>query len=124
MTFEAEWTRCAPWIQAALDASGRTHDLTDVETMVRNREARFWAGANAALVTTIEEFPRRKVLQLWLAGGDLEELVSDMRPRVEDWAREQGCESVWIVGRAGWARQLSAEGYAPAACIVAKDLRA
>jgi hypothetical protein len=121
-TFEAEWARCGPWLQAALDHSGDTHTLTDVEAMVRRRDARFWAGRQAAMVTLIEDEPRQRRFIIWLAGGELSELVNEMRPAAEVWARLRGCQRVLIVGRPGWERALAAEGYAPLARLIAKEL--
>jgi hypothetical protein len=121
-TFEAEWARCGPWLQAALDHAGNTHELTDVEIMVRDGDARFWAGRQAAMVTVIETAPRQRRLLIWLAGGSLSELVEDLRPAAEAWARRRGCQCALIVGRPGWERALALQGYAPLARLIAKDL--
>lgn len=122
MTFEEEWARCSPWIEAALEHAGRTHALADVRAMVEARECRFWAGRDAAMVTEIVEHPRSTDLILWLAGGDLAELVDELRPMAEAWGRENGCDRVLIVGRDGWAKVLRAEGYSPVARLVMKEL--
>lgn len=119
MSFAAEWARCAPWLEAALAHAHGTHALSDVREMVERREARFWAGRRAAMVTEVHEFPRMRVLHFWLAGGDLAELRDEMRPLAEAWGREQGCTRATISGRRGWARAL---GYAPLAWTCAKEL--
>jgi hypothetical protein len=62
------------------------------------------------------------VLQLWLAGGDLGEIVNELVPRAEAWGREQGCDRVWIMGRDGWRRVLRASGYGAASTLLTKDL--
>jgi len=116
------WARCAPWLAAALDHAGRSHDLADVEEMVSQAEAQLWAGDRAAMVTLLEDEPRERRLLIWLAGGDLSELVNVLRPAAERWARGQGCRRVLIVGRPGWERALAPEGYAPLARIIAKEL--
>lgn len=117
--FEAEWTRCAPWIEAALEQGGGTHTVDDVKAAVCAREARFWAGRNAALVTRREDYPRFSVLMLWLGAGDLAELCDELRPMAEAYARDTGCRKVWIAGRPGWAR---AVGYEPAFAVCEREL--
>lgn len=117
--FEAEWARCAPWIEAALGEGIQTHSLDDVKADVVARQARFWAGQNAAAVTRIEAFPRLSIFTIWLAGGDLEELRETMLPQFEANARENGCRFAGIVGRKGWSRTL---GYKPIHYACAKEL--
>lgn len=117
-----DWARAAPWLQAALAHAGETHELSDVRVLVEAGDAQLWVGARAAMVTVIEDDPRERRLLIWLAGGDLEELVRGLRPAAEAWARGQGCRRALIIGRAGWERALAPEGYAPLARIIAKEL--
>jgi hypothetical protein len=119
---QADWVRCGPWLEAALAHAGRTHALADVRAMVDAGEAQAWTGARAAMVTVLEEDPRERRLLIWLAGGDLAELVERLRPAAEAWARTQGCRRVLVIGRPGWERALAPEGYAPLARIIAKEL--
>lgn len=102
--------------------AGGTHALADVWDMVASGQARFWPGAGAAMVTLMEEDPGERRLLIWLAGGDLNELVGRLRPAAEHWARGQGCRRVLVIGRPGWERALAPEGYAPLARIIAKEL--
>jgi hypothetical protein len=118
--FEAEWTRCAPWIGAALEYSGGSHDLEDVKAAVERGEARLWGWPNSAVVTELQNWPRGRFLLIWLAGGALDELRDVMLPQVEDYGREQGCDRVYVIGRSGWAKALP--GYRQVAVSVAKEL--
>jgi hypothetical protein len=122
VSFEATWARAVPYLDAALAHAGRTHDLSDVEALVRRGEAQFWAATKSALISVVEDDPRERRLLIWLAGGDLHELSAEVLPRVEAWARTQGCRRLLIVGRAGWERVLKPQGYAPLARLIAKDL--
>jgi hypothetical protein len=118
----ADWLRCGAYLDAALEHAGRTHALADVAAMIDRGEAQIWPGRRAALVTIVEDDPQERRLLLWLAGGELDELVGDLRPRAEAWARAQGCRRALIIGRRGWERALAPEGYAPLARIIAKEL--
>lgn len=120
--FASEWTRCRPWIEAALEYDGGLHEIGDIEAAITAGEAQFWPGENSAVVTQFWEFPRAKALNFWLAGGDLDELVRDMRTQIEPWARAHGCTRTVIAGRPGWSRALRACGYAPLWTALGKDL--
>ena len=122
MSFEAEWARCAPWLDAALEHAGRTHSLEDVEAAVARGEARFWPGAGSALVAAVEQDPGERRLLIWLAGGARDELETQLLPLAEAWGRARGCRRALVIGRAGWERTLRTKGYAPLARIIAKDL--
>jgi hypothetical protein len=120
MTFETEWARCSAWLQAALDATPAGHTLDDVKALVERREARLWSGRASAMVTELQVWPQEKWLLFWLAGGDLDELVNELRPMAEDYARENGCSRSIIIGRPGWERALT--GYRRVAVSLAKEL--
>jgi hypothetical protein len=122
VNFTAEWARCGPWLQAALDHAGGTHRLEDVLALVLEGGARLWAGRDAALVAAIEDDPCERRLLIWLAGGEREELEAELLPRAEGWGRARGCRRALVIGRAGWERTLKAKGYAPLARLIAKDL--
>jgi hypothetical protein len=118
--FEREWTRCAPWIEAALDHAGSAHGIEDVKALVERRECRFWAWPNCACVTEAQIWPKAKWLLIWLAGGDLNELLTDVLPQIEAYAVEEGCSRVWLVGRPGWERVMPT--YKRAAVTLMKEL--
>ena len=122
MSFEAEWARCAPWLDGALDHAGRTHGLDDVKALVAEGVARFWPGRGCALVAVLEVDPLERRLLIWLAGGDREELEGELLPLAEAWGRRAGCRRALVIGRAGWERALRTKGYAPLARLVAKEL--
>jgi hypothetical protein len=119
MDFEAEWARCSPWIEAALEWAGPTHLIEDVKAAIEAGEAGFWPFPNCAAVTELHTWPRMRSLNVWLAGGDLTELVETALPNVETFARDQGCRMIVIPGRKGWSRAL---GYKPACYSCTKEL--
>jgi len=122
VSFEAEWARCAPWLQAALDHAGRTHSLADVRDEIGRGRAGFWSAKASALVALVEADPGDRRLLIWLAGGDRRELEEVLLPQVEAWGRARGCRRALVIGREGWSRTLRAKGYAPLARIIAKEL--
>ena len=118
----SEFIRCAPWIKAALKHAGGTHNLEDILEGVLKRNYQMWPGVESVVITEIAVFPRKKVLILFLAGGDYEELRK-MLPDLELFGKAEGCSSVSLTGRKGWLRSfLPAEGYEHSAQLMTKEL--
>lgn len=118
----AEFDRCGPWLEAALQYSDGTHTLDDVADGVARGLFQFWPGNTSAVVTEIITYPRTRVLHYFLAGGTLQELA-EMRPDIEAWGRAIGCNRVTLCGRRGWLKSfLHDEGYTEKWSVMAKDL--
>ncbi|MDO8380520.1 hypothetical protein [Phenylobacterium sp.] len=103
------WARYRAWLLPALrdDCAGEAELLGDI----LSGRAQLWAGRGAAMVTQRLCEDGVHFLHVWLAGGELAEILA-MKPGVEAWARGQGCQYVTIDGRAGWTRLLRRDGYA------------
>ena len=109
-------------IEAALEHAPGTHTLEDLRDGVRTGAFQLWVAPHSALLTQIQQYPQRKVLCLYLAGGLLNELL-DLLPSVLDWARTQhGCQSAYIAGRGGWARVLRKHGWEETQVILERSL--
>lgn len=109
-------------IEAALAFSGGTHSMDDVADAVEAGRMQFWAGPNSAIVTEILTTPQKKMLNFFLAGGDLSELEA-MYPEVERWGAKQGCTAAVFTGRKGWERTfLARKGWTPRLVVFEKEL--
>ena len=108
-----DWTRCAPWIEAALRYSHGTHGLMDVLADIEANRATLWPFERSCVVTQIAEYPRLKVLIFWLAGGNMIDLLGH-EPGIAAWAALQGCSRIGVEGRKGWQREMMKLGYKPA----------
>lgn len=115
------WARCRPHIEAALEHSGDTHAIEDVEAGIEAGIYHFWPGQACAVVTEFWDRPRIKILNFWLLGGNLRELRA-MREHIEEWATQNGCRRALGGGRPEWARVLKTSGYSPRWTIVSKEL--
>lgn len=104
------WARCRPFIEAALGAADPLNTIEYVEERIEADEAQFWAGRHSACVTQVIDYPRRRILNLWLCGGDLREL-RQMLPAIEDWARRRGCTAEYLSGRPAWGAVLHKHGF-------------
>lgn len=92
-----------PQIEAALAYADATHTYDDVAAMVDAGTARFWPGPSSVIITETVDFPRKRLLHVFLAGGSLAELET-LIPIVLDWGKAQGCTHSTFVGRRGWTR--------------------
>ena len=105
-----ELERCREWIESALEYSGGTHLYEDIVTAVVEGKMQLWPAEKSCLVTEITVFPRKKVLHVFLGGGDLDEILG-MHESVVQWGEAQGCSSLTMTGRKGWLKALKNNGW-------------
>lgn len=122
MTPQENWTRCRPWIEAALATSPGFETIEDVERLVAEGSYQVWFGTNCVAITEIASYPRRKVMTVIHGGGDLTELIDELEPSMCVFARSQGCGSIMGTGRKGWERVTEKRGYRFAWITMTKDL--
>ena len=113
-----EWRRCSRWIEDALEYAHGSHTLDDVWDAVERGDAQFWPAEYAGLVTEMIDYPQRRTLRFWLAGGDLETLRA-LEDKAIEWSKQWGCTACEIIGRRGWVRAL--DGYEEAGTIGVKS---
>ena len=120
--FKDEIERCKPWIEDALDNSAPSHYFEDIRVMLLNGDATLWSTQNGCVVTCFTTFPAGKMLQMWLMGGDFEEVYNERNASIEAFARENGCTTLFINGRKGWERRMKDRGYDFASVVLTKEL--
>jgi hypothetical protein len=104
--------QCKPWIEAALAYSGGTHTFEDIVDGIAEGRFQLWPSERGCLVTEIVVYPRKKILNVFLGGGELAQLA-DMHRDVIEWAKAQGCQAASITGRKGWERAFRQYGWTP-----------
>lgn len=98
-----EFKRCEHWIEAALEYSHGTHDIQDIFECVAQGTLEFWPGKHCALISQVVQYPKKKMIHVFLAGGDIKEIEA-MEPDIVAWAKQQGCEALSLTGRPGWTK--------------------
>ena len=116
-----ELNRCRPWLQAALDLSGDTHTWDDIVSGIYSGQMQFWPAERGCAVTEIVTYPRKKVLHIFLAGGEMDQIV-DMDDSATEFAKAQGCSALTIAGRKGWKKVLEHKGYKEQFTTLAKEI--
>lgn len=100
------WARCRDWLLPALEDGTEAELVADLGRGL----AQLWAGTRSAMVTQVVDEAAGRALHVWLAGGDLGEILA-LKPGVEAWGRATGCGYVTINGRRGWDRILRSDGF-------------
>ena len=113
--------RCRPWIEAALEKSGGLNTWDQVVAGIQSGMMQLWPAQRGCIVTEIVVYPRKKVLNVFLGGGELDQLL-DMHNDVTDWAKSYGCEALTITGRFGWKKPLKAHGWEPLHASYQKEI--
>ena len=123
MSIVEELIRCRPWMEDALAYSGGTHAFEDVVAGIASGRMQFWPAPRGCAVTEIVVYPRKRVLHVFLAGGEMDQII-DMIDSAVAWSKEQGCTSMTIAGRHGWRRVLEKHGYRAVMTVLEKEYEA
>ena len=114
MKLEEELIRCREWIQSALNKGGNTHEFKDIVDVIISGNMQLWLGANGCAITEIVVYPNKKVLHVFLAGGDKGlgiEQITDMHDDAIEFGKQQGCVGMTVTGRKGWKKVLQSRGW-------------
>lgn len=104
------WDDARPLIEKALAEGTGDYTLANIHAALADRSMQLWLWIKderptAALVTTLVNYPTRRVALMLLAGGDgLAEWKDD--PTIKNWAKANGCAALEVFGRKGWERVL------------------
>jgi len=104
-----EWSKYRDFILPSLVHSHGSHNEDDIISGVLQGDDKggfkLWKGDGAAIISHFIQFPQMKILNVWLGGGDLKELLK-MEPQISAYAKANGCAQVRGGGRAGWTKAL------------------
>lgn len=105
-------------LMPALERSNGRFDFKSVLAMIETGHNQLWFAFDTennpvgALVTVIEQYPLRKMLNLLFCGGtDLEDWHEEMLDILEAYGRKHGCDGMELVGRYGWKPFLEKFGW-------------
>jgi hypothetical protein len=111
-----------PLIEKGLVYTCGTHLFEDVAAMVAAGTLQFWDGPQSVCLTEVLQAPQKKVLNVWLVAGNMDELRA-MYPVIYAWGKAQGCQLVTHTGRPGWSRSfLKSEGWTTQLVVMTKEL--
>ena len=118
----AELLRCRGWIEDALDFGGNTHDFEDIVKAVFSGHMQLWANERGCAVTEMVVFPKKKMLNVFLAGGDMDQIL-DMESACEEFAKMNDCDGLTIAGRKGWKKVLGQRGWTERLMVMERSFK-
>ncbi|MED5549876.1 MAG: hypothetical protein VX529_11015 [Pseudomonadota bacterium] len=114
--------RAAELIQSAINQSKEGYTLEEVLTEIVEGRSVLLTSENALLVAKLYGRHGRITAHGWLGAGSLTELIDEIMPQAEAWARRQGASRMTVDGRRGWARALRDSGFEEESVTVGKDI--
>jgi hypothetical protein len=87
------------------------HRIEELDAKIANGSALIWATDKSAIVAEIQKYPNALTLHCLCATGDLNEIVNELAPAAEAWAKQAGCTHTMVESRSGWAKALKKRGY-------------
>ena len=123
---DMEVDRVWHWLEEAIAHSFPdgiiSHTKDDIKEMLFNSDAQLWTTPNGACVTCVTVYPQTSIVQIWLMGGDFEELMTKHSQAVYQWGRSIGASLVYVQGRKGWIRRLKGRGFVERQAITCMEL--
>lgn len=102
------WPMVTHLIREAMERGGG--DYTEVEAATLSGEKLLWLAVDeqaiwAAAVTGLHVEKAHKFCCIWACGGKERTRWLDMESLIEKYAKDEGCQSMRIYGRRGWAKE-------------------
>lgn len=107
-------------IEEAMRSQGDTLDFNYVLECLENGRMQSFSEGDSLLITEIQNYPKKKVLHVVAAVGEMDEILK-MEPRFEEFARRMGCSMITASGRSGWSR-VATEGWNTLYTTYGKDI--
>lgn len=118
------WPLAEKYVQAAAEKTGFS-EVAETHLQVMLGNALLWLAAEGtnvvgAGVTRLIEDRGKTACEIFVWGADDQKKCAPLLKAIEDYAKAEGCASVRLAGRRGWARLLP--DYRMAAIILEKAL--
>ena len=120
--FIEAWERSKPFLANALEESGNEYTVDDVLRDIKDDHAIFYPTKKGASVFRIALYPRKRMLRIWLAGGDMESSIDSILEAAEYHATKHECDGIEVLGRRGREKVLKPYGYEHKRVMLIKEL--
>lgn len=97
-------------LDKALAIGGGTHSPADIWEAVKEGRMQAFQQNQSVVVTEVMGFPQKRVLNVVLAVGEMDDVLS-LIPEMEEFGRQHGCEKMHMQGRKGWLKVLPKMGW-------------
>lgn len=117
---DGDWERCKPWIEASIKASPLADGIETIQKKLANGTYRLESSPNAACIVEYADFDGHKALMIRFGGGNLDELLNTIEPKLASEARSSG-RIILAEGRLGWLKPAQVRGYKLAWITMVKE---
>lgn len=108
-------------VEQALAGMGDTHNLKDILADIEAGRMQSFVMGETWVITQILEMPRKRVLEIVVVAGDMDD-AEKLYDAVLEYGRRQKCSLVRTFARHGWARKAKSRGWTNGYQIYLKDL--
>ena len=119
--FQKEWDERVHYIEAALQKGQEPFSVEDVYDRVCAGLAHFEPVEDGAAVFWFNDYPQRKLLRIWLYGGNMPS-IEQVLDAAQKHAERLECDGIELDGRKGWERILKSHGFNYARSVLIKEL--
>lgn len=88
-------------VNRVLDASGGLYTFDDIMEAIEEGRMQSFTSGDSWIVTQVDHFPRKTVISITLAIGNIDECKAIM-PKLEEFAKSVGATRIAGLGREGW----------------------
>lgn len=125
---EILWAKVKGHLQKAVERNQGEFNLDDIYTGLIINDMRLWIVYNeegellGSAVCEIQNYPQKKVCLIRLLGGD--EFVAWIHTikAIEEWAVENGADSIVAYSRKGFVKLMKPYGYKEAYTVISRNL--
>ena len=123
------WPLIEPWVATALRRGKADQSPDDVRRHIERGTMRLWLAwsdgepkPRGVWITEVLESARGRFCNIVVLAGEQFETWHPLVGYLSDWARENGCVRLTMVGRKGWTRRLRAAGWREAAVTLERQI--
>lgn len=121
------WPLVAPFLSKACERTQKA-DLEDIPHLIEHGVYQLWIPwseegnvTHGACLTDLVTYANGyRIARILMLGGECFKQWGHLIEGIEEWAREEGCESIEVIGRQGWGRILPE--YRPIEYVFSKEL--
>ncbi len=93
--------------QELLDNNGGYYHVDDILENIKQGVMQSFTDGNSWVITQVHDFPRKRVVEIVYAIGDMEVLSKELLEQVETFARSVSANDVIASGRPGWEKVMA-----------------
>lgn len=122
------WEKIGRMLEQACETNNGRLPVEALYQNLKNKDMQLWISVSdkhqieCCCVTEIINYPNKKYCQVVIGtGSHFHNWVGFMR-RIEDWAKQQGCDGIQSIARKGWGRVLKEQGWQQTHIFIEKEI--